>query len=77
MPSSQREAGTPSTQHVPAYLLQVGSVVTALYPVPLAPGASVVMPVASVPMRESAAPKLEPVLALLGGMELTASFPAP
>lgn len=48
--------------------------VTALCPVPLALGASVAMPVASVPMRESAAPRLEPVLAPLGGMELTASF---
>lgn len=64
----------PST--APASARKVGSVVTALCPVPLAPGASVAMPVASVPMRESAAPKLGPVLAPLGGMELTASFPA-
>lgn len=66
----------PSSQHGPAYPLQVGSVVTALCPVPLAPGASVAMPVASVPTTESAAPKPEPVLAPLGGMALTASFPA-
>jgi hypothetical protein len=66
----------PSSQSVPAYPPQVGSVVTALFPVPLAPGASIAMPVASVPTTESAAPKLEPVLAPLGGMVLTASFPA-
>ncbi|KAK2084462.1 hypothetical protein P7K49_037495 [Saguinus oedipus] len=34
------------------------------------------MPAASVPMRESAAPKLEPVPAPLGGMGPTASCPA-
>lgn len=55
---------------------KVGSVVTALCPVPLAPGASVAMPVASVPTRESAAPKLEPVLAPLGGVGFTANFRA-
>lgn len=54
---------------------KVGSVETAQCLVLLAPGASVAMPVASVPMRESAAPKLEPVPVPLGGMELTASFP--
>lgn len=50
--------------------------VTALCPVPLAPGASVAIPVVSVPMGESAVPRLELVLVLLGGMELVASFPA-
>lgn len=50
--------------------------VTALCPVLLAPGASVAIPVVSVPTRESAVPKLELVLVLLGGTELTASFPA-
>lgn len=64
----------PSTARASAR--KVGSVVTALCPVPLAPGASVAMPVASVPTTESAAPKPEPVLAPLGGMALTASFPA-
>lgn len=64
----------PSTARASAR--KVGSVVTALCPVLLVPGASVAMPVASVPMRESAAPKLEPVLVPLGGMELIVSFPA-
>ena len=50
--------------------------VTALCPVLLAPGASVAIPVVSVPMRERAVPRLELVLVLLGGMELIASFPA-
>ncbi|KAL0590648.1 Platelet endothelial aggregation receptor 1 [Plecturocebus cupreus] len=57
-------------------LLQVGSVVTALCPAHPEPGASVAMPAASVPMRESAAPKLEPVPAPLGGMGPAASCPA-
>lgn len=39
----------------------------------LEPGASAAMPVASVPMKEPVAPKLEPVHVPLGGMEPTAS----
>lgn len=62
----------PSTAR--AFARKVGSVVTALCPVLLAPGASVVIPVVSVPTRESAVPKQELVLVLLGGTELTASF---
>lgn len=53
---------------------KVGSVVIALCPAHLEPGASVAMPVASVPMKESAAPKLEPVPAPLGGMGPIASY---
>lgn len=48
---------------------------TALCPVHLEPGDLVAMPAASVPMRQRAAPKLEPVPAPLGGMGPTASSP--
>ncbi|KAK1329203.1 hypothetical protein QTO34_011383 [Cnephaeus nilssonii] len=53
----------------------VGSVVTALCPARLEPGDSVAMPAASVPMRQPAAPKPEPVPAPLGGTGSTASSP--
>lgn len=73
-PAKMPSPAPPSTAR--AFARKVGSVVTALCPVLLAPGASVAIPVVSVPTRESAVPKLEPVLVLLGGTELTASFPA-
>lgn len=72
-------AKTPSPAHQSMALAsarKVGSVVTAPYPAHLEPGASVVMPVANVPTREPAAPKLEPVPAPLGGMGPTVSYPA-
>lgn len=55
---------------------KVGSVVTALCPACLEPGVLVAMPAASVPMKQPAAPKLEPVPAPLDGMGFTASSPA-
>lgn len=73
-PAKMPSPAPPSTAR--AFARKVGSVVTALCPVLLAPGASVAIPVVSVPMRESAVPRLELVLVLLGGMELIASFPA-
>lgn len=50
--------------------------VTALCPARLEPGALVAMPAASVPTRQPAVPKLEPVPAHLGGTGPTASSPA-
>lgn len=57
-------------------LFQVGSMVTAPCPARLEPGASVAMPAASVPTRQPAAPKPEPVPVPLGGTGPTASSPA-
>lgn len=57
-----------------ASVRKVGNVVTALCPAHLEPGASVAMPVASVSIRQPAAPKLELVPAPLGGMGFIASF---